>query len=173
MRRSTFAGLFTVLTAVALLLCPACREPGGPGGPPVNPPPDSGLVACPSASTQSGAALILPLGGTVSVAGSSVILPTGAVTVPTIISLRLPASAYMEMELRAAGLDVFVFELPLTVVMDYSRCASAALDAKPLRVWQIDPATKEKIADMGGVDSKQSHTVTFTTGHLSGYAIAN
>jgi hypothetical protein len=33
--------------------------------------------------------------------------------------------------------------------------------------------TKELLEDMGGTDDKVAHRITFTTGHLSGYAVAN
>jgi hypothetical protein len=39
-------------------------------------------------------------------------------------------------------------------------------------VWHIDPLTKTFLEDMGGVDDKVARTVTFSTDHFSGYAIA-
>jgi hypothetical protein len=40
-------------------------------------------------------------------------------------------------------------------------------------VWYIDSDTKAMLEPMGGVDNKLLKTITFTTGHLSGYAVAN
>src|SRR5205823_440230 len=40
--------------------------------------------------------------------------------------------------------------------------------------WHIDPVTHDLLEEMGGVvDDKISRHITFTTGHLSGYAVAN
>jgi hypothetical protein len=40
-------------------------------------------------------------------------------------------------------------------------------------VWYIDPATGTLLENMLGVDNKLTRTITFSTGHLSGYAVAN
>ena len=43
----------------------------------------------------------------------------------------------------------------------------------PLTAWHIDPVTHELLEPMVSIDNKLLHTVTFTTIHLSGYALAN
>jgi hypothetical protein len=40
-------------------------------------------------------------------------------------------------------------------------------------VWNIDPSSKELLERMIGVDEKLTHTLIFTTIHLSGYAVAD
>jgi hypothetical protein len=88
------------------------------------------------------------------------------------VTLTVPPSKYVEIEVRVNGLPHFQFAQPVTVVLDYSRCTRSDIDRAPLSVWNIDPLTKALLEDMGGVDDKSARTVTFTTDHFSGYAIA-
>jgi hypothetical protein len=57
--------------------------------------------------------------------------------------------------------------------IDYSRCATPELDQHTLSVWNIDPDSKALLEQMTSVDLKLTHTITFTTIHLSGYAVAD
>jgi hypothetical protein len=43
---------------------------------------------------------------------------------------------------------------------------------KTLTVWHINPQTKQLLTNMGGVNDAGLRRITFTTDHLSGYAIA-
>jgi hypothetical protein len=61
----------------------------------------------------------------------------------------------------------------VTVTIDYSRCRPNRVKKNhPLSVWHIDAATKELLEDMGGTNDPVSRTMTFSTGHFSGYSIA-
>ena len=131
-----------------------------------------GLVPCPGTTAQLQAATIPITGGSVSVGGTSVVVPSGALSVAALIGVELPVSQYDEVRLTANGLDAFTFASPVTVVLDYSRCGGADLGIQPLTVWRIDPSTKAFIEDMNGTDAKAQHTVTFQTGHFSSYALA-
>lgn len=131
------------------------------------------LVECPSTSTTSATGIVTPLGGVVSAGGTSVIVPEGAVLEATTITVSVPASKYMEVDVSVAGLDHFTFQVPVTIVLGYSRCTRSDIDKSTLTAWYIDSNTKALLAPMGGIDDKLSRTVTFTTGHLSGYALAN
>jgi hypothetical protein len=153
--------------ALVLLGVVSCDTPSTP------PPPESAtLVVCPTTVSRTTQAIIGPLGGTLSLAGTIVGIPSGALTVPTLITLTIPASQYMEIEVKANDLTSFLFQQPIGIRIDYSRCTDPTLATKQLRVWQIDPQTKSLIEFMGGTDDKANHTVSFTTGHLSAYAIA-
>lgn len=166
------------LAVVAVLA--ACSDPA------TSPPPSSpsatdlllertaALVECPSDLSLSASALIGPLGGEVSVGGHRIIVPRNAFTPGgfKLVTLVVPPSRYVEIEARVDGLPHFEFDEPVTVVVDYSRCARTNIDQQPLRVWHIEPLTNTFLEDMGGVDDKQARTVTFTTDHFSGYAIA-
>lgn len=134
------------------------------------PPPQATLAVCPSDQTQSTSSILDALGGTVSIGGTSVVVPVGALLSATSIELSIPASQYMEIGVTANG-GHFLFQTPITITIDYSRCSSD-IQQKTLSVWNIDPDTKQLLQNMGGVDNKLTHQITFTTPHISGYAIA-
>lgn len=134
---------------------------------------DTRLVVCPTNESLTTTALIEPLlGGTISLAGTSIALPAGAVTTPTLLTVTLPASKYVEVRITALGFQHFVFERDVEITIDYSRCTRTDIDAAPLSAWYIDGLTGTPLENMGGVDDKQARTVRFSTDHLSSYAIA-
>jgi len=130
------------------------------------------LIECPSATTQSAEATISLLGGTISLGGTKVIIPAGALLSDTHIVLTVPASRYMEIDVSVPGVDHFLFEKDVVVVIDYSRC-NVFTTLIPLSVWHIDTDSKALLERMLSVDEKITRRVIFTTGHLSGYALAN
>jgi hypothetical protein len=130
------------------------------------------LVECATTVAQSTSATFDLLGGTLALDGSKVVLPLGALLEPTTIALTIPASPYMEIDVKANDAEHFLFEKPILITIDYSRCNRFDLFFRPLTVWQIDPQTKAFIERMGGVDNKLLRRITFSTTHLSGYAIA-
>ena len=134
----------------------------------------SSLIQCPSDISQTASALLGVLGGEVSVGDTRVIIPPDALPLfgLSLVTLTVPPSKYVEIEVRVNGLPHFQFAQPVTVVIDYGRCTRSDIDRDPLRVWHIDPLTKTFLEDMGGVDDKVARTVTFSTDHFSGYAIA-
>lgn len=134
----------------------------------------SKLIQCPTDISQSASALLGVLGGEVAVGGHRIIVPPDALPLLglSLVTLTVPASRYVEIEVSVNGLAHFEFAQPLTVVVDYSRCSRSDIDRDPLSVWYIDSVTKELLDDMGGVDDKLARTVTFTTDHFSGYAVA-
>ena len=127
----------------------------------------------PSNTTITASGLVTPLGGVVSAGGTTITVPAGALLEATTISVTVPASNYMEIDVSVSGVDHFTFELPVAVVIDYSRCSRANIDRGPLTAWYIDSGTHEMLEAMPSIDNKLTRTVTFTTGHLSGYALAN
>ena len=131
------------------------------------------LVECPSNETTTTSAVVGLLGGAINLGGTNITIPGGALTEPTLLQVTIPASRYMEIDVTAVGFTSFVFQQPVSVTIDYSRCARSDLDQQTLHVWHIDPITKQLLDDMGGTDDKASRRITFTTGHLSGYAVAN
>jgi hypothetical protein len=155
----------------------ACSEPTSPGPSPqalIFPDAKSGLIQCPTDVSQTASALLGALGGELSVGGHRIIVPPDALPLVgvSLVTLTAPASKYVEIEVSVNGLPHFQFAQPLTLVIDYSRCSRSNIDRDPLRVWYIDPVTHAFIEDMGGVDDKIARTVTFTTDHFSGYAVA-
>ena len=174
--------LALAVAALALLGCSdvATRPESGkvvteePGPTPT---PDPGvaqrrLIECPTNQASAASGLIGVLGGTIAAAGSSISLPAGAVLTATLIDLTVPASTYMEIDIKANGLLTFLFLKTVTVTIDYSRCPTSVTQGKTLSVWLIDTQTKALLLNMSGVDDPVQRRMTFTTDHLSGYAIA-
>ena len=87
--------------------------------------------------------------------------------------MTVPASKYMEIDVSALGVAHLLFQTPATITLDYARCTNEQLGDEPLSVWYLDPLTHRPLEDMNGVDDRLAKRITFTTGHLSGYAIAN
>jgi hypothetical protein len=103
---------------------------------------------------------------------TTVQIPVGALSLPTLITITVPASQYMEIDVQANDLTSFLFRKPVTVTIDYSRCSRTDIDTTPLTVWHINTQTHELLENMGGSDDKALRRITFSTEHLSGYAIA-
>ena len=131
------------------------------------------LIPCPTATTQSVTSRIGLAGGVLSIGSTSVVIPLGAVLFPEDFTLTIPASKYAEIRVRAGNAEHYVFRAPVAMTIDYSRCATPALDRKVLSVWNIDPDSKALLEPMVTADDKSTHTVLFTTIHLSGYAVAD
>ena len=131
------------------------------------------LLECPSNETTTTSAVIGLLGGVIDLGGTSITIPSGALTAPTLLQVTIPASRFMEIDVTAVGFTSFLFQQPVSVTIDYSRCSRSDIDQQTLHVWHIDPVTKQLLEDMGGTDDKTSRRITFSTGHLSGYAVAN
>ena len=131
------------------------------------------LVECPSNETLTTSAVVGLLGGVIRLGETSITIPSGALATPTLLQVTIPASRYMEIDVTAVGFTSFLFQQPVSVTIDYSRCTRSDLDQQTLHVWHIDPVTKQLLEDMGGTDDKASRRITFSTGHLSGYAVAN
>ena len=130
------------------------------------------LIECPTQEPATNAGLIGVLGGTVAAAGSSISLPAGALLGGTLIRMTVPASTYMEVDVTANDLLAFVFVKPVTITIDYSRCPSSVTAGKTLSVWHINTQTKVLLRNMNGVNDPVQRKMSFTTDHLSGYAIA-
>lgn len=170
-RRFAFVALAAGLTACSE---PTAPTPSAAARPLFFEPDKAALIQCPSDISQTTSALLGVLGGEISIGGTRVIIPPDALPLfgLSLVTLTVPPSKYVEIEVRVNGLPHFQFTQPVTVVIDYSRCTRSDIDRSPLRVWNINPLTKTFLEDMGGVDDKVARTVTFTTDHFSGYAIA-
>lgn len=131
------------------------------------------LVECPTNQTTSTSGVVDLLGGTVQLGATGITIPSGALADPTLIQVTVPSSRFMEIDVSAVGFTSFLFQQPVTITIDYSRCNRSDIDQQTLHVWHIDPVTKALLEDMGGTDDKLARQITFTTGHLSGYAVAD
>ena len=130
------------------------------------------LIECPTTQPSTNSGLIGILGGTIAAAGSSISLPAGSLLLGTLIRVTVPASTYMEIDVTANDLATFLFQKPVTITIDYSRCPTSVTAGKTLTVWHINTQTKLLIQNMNGVNDPVQRKISFTTDHLSGYAIA-
>jgi hypothetical protein len=169
--------LLSAAAAALSLIIAGCSEPASapPSVAAVNAQANSSsstLLECPISQSSSVTQTIGISGGTISLNGHSISLPFGAVLLPTQITLTEPASNYVEVDIRANGLESFQFEQPVGVTLSYARCTRANIDKGPVKAWYINTQTKAFIADMNGVDNRPSKSISFGTGHLSTYAVA-
>lgn len=169
MRRLASGALRLLVACCAGLTLLDCGEHHAIG---VTPPNSPTLLQCPTDQTQTTTSVITALGGTVSLGGTIVRIPAGALTTATSIKLTVPASQYMEIEVQANDFTSFVFQQSISITIDYSRCSASEASKSPLSVWHIDPQTKQLLENLGGTDDKSTHSITFSTSHFSGYAVS-
>lgn len=128
-------------------------------------------VECPVSTTRSTTATIGLLGGALELDGHRVVIPAEAVLAPTEFTLTVPASNYVEIDIKAAGQEHYQFRKPVSLTLSYARCTRTNIDKEALRIFYIDSRSKALIDDMGGTDDKTARTVTTGTDHFSGYVI--
>jgi hypothetical protein len=171
---------------VALLGAASCRDlPTAPAPSNSNPPQAQDpsqflgwgtstpkLLVCPSSQTLTTSGVIGVDGGTLSLGGTSVKIPLGALLGDTKVEISIPAGQYMEVDLTVNDGQHISFLQPVTVTIDYSRCNYWYTLLKPLSVWNIDEDTKALLENEGGLDIKLLQRITFVTPHFSGFAIA-
>lgn len=131
------------------------------------------LIECPSGETATASATIGVAGGVVKAGGVSIAIPANALLGDAEVTVMVPASRFVEVDISVAGSEHFEFRLPVVVTMSYARCSRSNINLAPLSAWYIDSDTKALLEKMPSIDNKLLRTVTFTTLHLSGYAIAN
>lgn len=131
------------------------------------------LIQCPTSQATSASSVITALGGVVSAGGTSIVIPEGALLEPATVTVTVPASTYMEVDISVSGSEHFIFEVPVVVTISYARCNRSDINFSPLTAWYIDSDSRDLLEEMPSVDDKLLRTVTFPTGHLSGYALAN
>ena len=164
-----------VLPFLAALIAGCSADLGGISGPESGKTASSAptLVACQSTTTQTASGIIGPLGGVLQIGQTRVNFPLGALSALSPVTLTVPASNYAEIDVSVNGLLHYVFTQPVSVTIDYGRCGNASLDTMPLSVWYIDSQSKALLENMGGSVDTTAHTITFSTGHFSGYAVAD
>lgn len=131
------------------------------------------LLQCPVDVTRSTSLTIGFLGGTLELDGHRVLIPLGAVLAPTEFTLSVPASNYVEIDVRAKGQEHFEFLEPVALTISYNRCTRSNIDKESLHVYYVDSESKTIIEDLGGADDKILRTVTTSTDHLSDYALGS
>ena len=129
------------------------------------------LVSCPGGDNNVTArATIGPDGGTIALGGFAMDVPAGALLDTTTFVMKVPESKVLKVRIRARGQQHFVFEKPVTITLDYSRCQNSPADPTG---WYVDEITNAELEQMPGLNDSTAQSFTLQTGHLSGYALAN
>lgn len=168
-------GVFALSVGMASLItaCDAPESIEGPADPQMLAVTGGSLLECPAGESRAAFDRILPfLGGMVAVGANRVVVPLTAILGVTDITIEVPETDWVMVDLTANGAEHYQFRTPVSVTIDYSRCSDEALAGGPLTVWNID-AEGNMLQNMGGTDNRLFKRITFTTDHFSGYAIAN
>lgn len=118
------------------------------------------------------------LGGEITVAGHKLTVPAGAVSTPTLFTVRAMNNGYIELELNAVvdGLLGIVnvgesgFKKPVTVTMTYAR-ATNVTDPQRLKVMRLNNNGRHEI--LPTTVSANGLTVSAKLDHFSRYAMVS
>ena len=132
----------------------------------------SALLSCGVATPVTQSAVIGPKGGSIVTSGATLVIPGGAVTEPTTFTVSVPATPYVEVDVRAEGHDHFEFKHPVFITLSYARCDDASIGTKALKAVWIDTQSREVLDVMNAVDVRKDKEIKLLTDHLSGYAVA-
>jgi hypothetical protein len=103
-----------------------------------------------------------------------VTIPLGALLSDVTVTLTVPAGTRRAIDVSVEGSEGFIFELPITVTVSYAQCpATLRTLLIPISAWHYNPDPFQLLQLMPSIDNKVLRSVTFTTGHLSGYLLAN
>ena len=116
-------------------------------------------------------------GGTISVAGITLDVPAGAVSVPTLFTVLALPTSVVDVSLTAlvpqllSSLNVTMFKKPVTITMSYAR-ATNVTDARKLVIvyYNYDQNRLEALPSTVDLDRK---TVSAKTTHFSKYGMAS
>jgi hypothetical protein len=176
MSRRSIVGARRVLAAALLgLSVPGCRDattaPAAAARPALSQGVAGTLLSCPTNAEERAAAWIGPEGGSVQARGATLRVPAGAVADSTHFEIVVPVSQTMKVDVHAAGAAHFRFLTPASITINFSRCAGSSVPVALLQAAYIDLNTEAVLEFMGGSVDATGRKVTFTTPHLSGYAI--
>lgn len=174
--KTSFDLLRVLALPAALLALGSCSDIVQPSGAEARLSHNSGptLVECPTDVTRTTSTTIDLLGGTIELDGHRVVIPANAVLFPTEFTLTVPASKYVEIDVKANGAEHFQFEKPVSMTISYARCTRSNIDKiekHNLDIFYVDSSTKKILENMGGTQDTATRTVTTSTDHFSTYAI--
>lgn len=133
------------------------------------------LLECEATEGSTTQTIIGSSGGIIAIGGTSVEFPANVLGEGTEVTLTIPASRYLEVEITTNGRryfgDLDRLLRPI-VTISYDRCNRSDLWLKVLSGWYIDSNTKELLEKQLSFDNKLTQSVTFRASHFSGYAIA-
>ena len=131
----------------------------------------------PNTSLLSLSRIIGLLGGTISVANHSISVPLGAVTLPTLFTLRHANNGYVEVDATATITDLLGrildvgglgFKKPVTMTLSYAR-ATNVTDPSRLKIVRLKADGQHEI--MPSTVNPWKKTVSAQLDHFSRYAL--
>jgi hypothetical protein len=176
-----------------LALLAGCGELGGraplsPAGEPgFTSAPSVTLIECPLPTAASATGTIGLLGGTLRVVDSfggvnELVFPAGAVSVPTLFKLTVPASDHVVVRLGTLnpltgvlGSIVFPVGARPTLTVSYKRCDGVSLDPQTLHLYNVDAQTGAILEGPFGADAGDTSDprVEGAVPHFSDYAVGS
>lgn len=161
---------------LVLLVSPSCSE--SPTSAPATPAPEAsligsllaptGLLKCSSLPYARSTAIIGPLGGTISAGPHKLVIPPGALLVPTTIQMTAPTGLGVNaVKLDPEGLR---FAAPALLTMSYANCSLLG-NVLPKRVAYTDNNLTIKYYLLS-LDVLLSTKVTAKLNHFSDYVVA-
>lgn len=169
--------LLAVLFAVCLVV-QSCSEPPAAPSQPVAPAPDAsligallgptGLLKCSDLPYASDTETIGPLGGVLRAGPHTLVIPPGALTVPTTIRMTAPTGLGVNaVKFEPEGLR---FITPAALTMSYSNCSLLG-KLLPKRVAYTDD-NLNILSYLLSLDNLFSKRVTAKVNHFSDYVVA-
>ena len=168
-----------LIAAVLLLVVAlACTDRTPTSVAPVAPAPDAsliggllgatGLLKCSSLPYASQTRTIGPLGGTISAGPHTLVIPPGALTSPTAITMTAPTGLGVNaVKFQPAGLR---FVTPAALTMSYSNCSLLG-KILPKRIAYTDD-NLNILSYLLSLDNLFSKNVTGKVNHFSAYVVA-
>lgn len=130
-------------------------------------------MACRTDEPIVGTGTVTAGGGNIMAGPHRVDVPAGAVTTATEITMIVPPSEYMVIDMRANGREHFEFAAPISISLDYSECDEALLSEGDPSAWYIADGSGLPVEEMPVVEVIDGSRVTFSTDHFSVYMLAN
>jgi hypothetical protein len=169
----------TTLLVSLLAITVACSEPTAPGSrnpasvfATTDPERPVKLVTCPSKVLALSFAVLGPQGGQLTAGPATLAVPPGALSAARVFAISVPRSRYMDVQILALGDEHFVFDQPVTITLDYSRCDLDELGEESLTAWFVDTESLQPLTPMLTEDDRLARRAVFVTDHLSRYALA-
>ena len=169
--------ILTTLCGAAAVVMLSCGEPSPLGVPPHRVPgqaslgtwllPDSGLLTCSPLAYDSVTQTVGPDGGTIYVGPHSLVIPAGALAVPTTITAVVRSDTVNVVRFQPQGLQ---FDRAASLTMSYANCSLLG----SLATKEIAHTTDELeiLSYLPSVDDLAARLITGQLQHFSDYAIA-
>lgn len=175
-----------IFALVALGLALGCSEAGAPTSPKTAPPPDASLIdvvhgllgvtkgvtdllgdllVCTLQPENQNSATIGPNGGTINFGPHSLVVPKGALKVPTRITADAVRGYHSRVEFSPSGLQ---FAQPATLTLSYAQCAPPKGAVQVVYMKSDTTITETEPSH----DYRDKRWVSATIKHFSSYAVA-